>query len=341
MTTSIKEVNKASVKGFINELNASGFTAKRKDALSISFDSIDFTPEWNIRPIDDNHARNIADALRKGETVDPIEVVLVDTENGKRAKIVDGHHTYTAYQMLINEGISFDLIPVLPFKGDDNECLVRAYKTTLGKPLTRLQRAKLIQRLSTGGLSFKEIEEQLNISKSVRSNDSVLLRGDAELHDLIESGKIADTRAIELIRSYKDDATKYAKMEIGLAESNSFEEVESEDLEPSNREAEVISGELVSDADSNNTAAELTPSDTETTQPRIAAKKVTKQGLKPKKLSAGKQDDLNALVLLMSQKVDGNSIELPEPLMKRFMSLADELASIETYNKALAAKLNQ
>ncbi|ELP5729203.1 hypothetical protein QTV44_002469 [Vibrio vulnificus] len=335
MSNKITEVNKASIKGFIKELNNEGFAAKRKDALSIPFDSIDFTPEWNIRPIDINHARNIANALRNGETVDAIEVVLVDTANGKRAKIVDGHHTYTAYQILINEGISFELIPVIPFKGSDNECLVRAYKTTLSKPLTRLQRAKLIQRLSAGGMSFKEIEQELNISKSVRSNDSVLLRGDADLHDLIESGKIADTRAIELIRTYGENATKYAKLEIGLASANSFDEVEIVNLKPSHHPVETISGELVVEAGEVSESITLPQSSPSISQPRIAAKKVTKQGLKPKKLSAGKQDDLNALVLIMAQKLNGNTIELPEPLMKRFETLTNELASIEMYNKSL------
>ena len=297
---------------FMNDLKEHGLACKRPDGLRIPLAAIHFTPEWNIREIDQEHVDKIAATISAGEYVDALEVepVLVDGE--PRFVIVDGHHTYSA---LLKLGI--DMTDAIIFKGSEADKVIRAYNSTQGKVLTLIEKARAFKRLQNEGLRNKEISERTGERPSVITNALAILKGDAKLQSMVDNNEISCTLAVNLIRKYGDDATKFAILETSMSVNETVEV-----------EHNSITGELVNDDNSTVEAIEAPT--------KMAAKKSTKQALRPKTLSAKKTTNALSMIKLLATKVNGNNIEeLPNAVVEMLQGLATEMKEIEDYNREL------
>lgn len=292
---------------FMNDLKLEGLSCKRPDGLRIPLASIHFTPEWNIREIDPEHVAKIVKTLQAGETVDALEVEPVIVDGEPRFVIVDGHHSYSAMMQL-----NIEMTDAIVFKGTESDKVIRAYNSTQGKSLTLIEKARAFQRLQNEGLKNKEISERTGERPSVITNALAILKGDAELQKMVDDNEISCTRAVNFIRKYGDDATKFARLETSM----SVPKLEAETTESF---SEKETGEQ-----------EIKPT-------KLAAKKSKKQGLRPKVLSSKKTGEALSMIKLLSSKVVDNSIQdLPNAIIEKLGKLADELKEIEAYNRDLA-----
>ena len=297
---------------FITALKEEGLGCKRPDGLRVPLSAIHFTPEWNIREIDPEHVAKIVNTMRAGETVDALELEPVLVNGEPRFVIVDGHHSYTA---MLELGI--EMTDAIIFKGTESDKVIRAYNSTQGKVLTLIEKARAFKRLQNEGMKNKEISDRTGESPSVITNALAVLKGDAELQKMVDDNEISCTRAVNFIRKYGDDATKFARLETSIA--NPVLEEESETLT------------VASSGDS----AEVLPT-------RKAAKVSKKQGLRTKVLSAKKTNDALSMIKLLSARAGETSIEnLPAQVIEKLNALATELKEIEEYNRSLAEMLQE
>lgn len=323
MTNSNISTSTSNFRTFMNDLKEHGLACKRPDGLRIPLASIHFTPEWNIREIDPEHVDKIARSINAGELVDALEVEPVIVDGEPRFVIVDGHHSYSAMMKL-----NIEMTDAIIFKGSESDKVIRAYNSTQGKSLTLIEKARAFQRLQNEGLRNKEISERTGERPSVITNALAILKGDIELQNMVDNGDISCTRAVNFIRKYGDEATKFARLEVTL-KSSSYEDDSTDNVEHITPKS--VTGEVVAEND-----------ETAIAPTKKAAKKTSKQALKPKSLSSKKTASALSMIKLLATKVDGESIgALPESVVTMLVNLANDIKDIEDYNRTLAELIQE
>lgn len=328
MTTQNPTIKPASsISAFANLIKAhgNGDMKKATGEFVINVSDIHYTPEWNLRPINEEHVDEIAIAIENGETVDPFELEPILVDGMPKFKIVDGHHTYNAIQKLVTKNAHSGDHQASVFKGNEADKVVRAFTSSLGQPLTPYQTAKAFQRLKDEGLSNSDIHKRTGKSLSYISNTLFLLNADDTMRDLIEGEKISPSRAGRLMREHGELASAVALVEVGATH-------EATDTNRGNSERQVSTPTTES---ANDERINTESTDAQTT--RKAAKGATKL----RSLSAGKVDAMQELILSLSSRTENGVIELNQIQLTQLEELANSISTIRDHNKQVAETMRQ
>ncbi|WP_338885819.1 hypothetical protein [Xenorhabdus sp. TH1] len=183
------------------------FAAAHKERVSSSSSIFNVPPEFlyvvdgfNLREIDEEHAKNFKKSYEAGVYVPPLIVKVVTVDDKPRLKVIDGHHRYLAVQMAKEAGVKIEAVSVTEFTGSKQDEIINMITSAEGKPLTPLEKAAGFYRLTNWGWSKKLISERTGNSIVTIERLLRLYRVDDDrITTLVKENLITADLAIEII----------------------------------------------------------------------------------------------------------------------------------------------
>jgi ParB/RepB/Spo0J family partition protein len=167
---------------------------KRGDLYKVPFSKLQIVEGLNIRK-DYGNVEELAESIKENGVKNPLR----GYKKGEMFYVVDGHRRYSAMALLFNAGIEVTAPFILQEKSaNDEQQVIDMIITNEGKSLTPLEIAEAIRRLLAYGWNEKKIAERLARSESSVIKLNKLNSAPKKLINLIESGVISATQAIEI-----------------------------------------------------------------------------------------------------------------------------------------------
>ena len=135
----------------------------------------------------------------------PALVVYVNDDN--QIVIVEGHKRRRGALLAIEAGYDLGYVDCVPFRGNAAERVELMLRSGEGQPFKPLEVAFGVLRLSRWGYSNEQIAERIG-KKSAANVEQMLLLATAnpDVHDLVRSGAVSATVAIETVREHGEKA---------------------------------------------------------------------------------------------------------------------------------------
>ncbi len=189
-------------------VNLRDISEGRKDILLIDPRKINVKKDFNVRK-DMGEMKELTESIRENGVIVPMRIF---TDNGE-IFLSDGHRRFAAVNKLLDEGVSLKSVPCIPEdKGASVESLTaRMLSYNDGKPLTPIEEAHLIMRLSDYGWSVEDIAKKTGRSQAHISNAKILVSLPKEVKKDIDNGIYSSTFALEMARESGDDHDKLKK----------------------------------------------------------------------------------------------------------------------------------
>lgn len=189
-------------------------------------------PGFNVRIHDadyEAHVRTIADSIKaNGYYPDKPIAGFVTKRDGQDIIIVtDGHSRLAAFDLAVSEGWQGSELPVVTKpRGTSMEDLTIALVTSNnGKPLSPYELGLVCKRLVGYGMEPKDIAQRLSFTTVYVNGLLDLVAAPKAVRDLVISGKVSATLAMETLRSHGAEAAKMLMSGAKEAQSSGKERV--------------------------------------------------------------------------------------------------------------------
>lgn len=200
---------------------------KRADAMKIQLRDIHEEPGFNLRDQDGLDPEGVsfwegvnalADYIAAGGPIPDLEVRPRD-EGG--VWVVDGHRRRLALLALQEHGlIPADYwVPVKAFTGTDAERVARVITSQEGRRLTDLEMALGCKRLAGFGWSTDQIARGIAKTRQRVEQLLVLAGADEGVQEMVKSGAVSGSMAVELVRKHGDEAAEVMGQELEKAQA--------------------------------------------------------------------------------------------------------------------------
>lgn len=168
-------------------------------------DVVTFEPGFNLReesPELDEHIERLAQAMREGAFIPPIDVSVVD------GKIVarDGHCRTRAALMLQAEGIEYQL-EARQVRGNDSDAVFHMLGSDQGKRFSPLEQGRGFMRLVRYGHDVATIAKRTGLSRTTIDNGLALAEAPTAVQAMVATGKVASHTALKAVRAHGTKAT--------------------------------------------------------------------------------------------------------------------------------------
>lgn len=179
-------------------------------------------PGYNARDMDSEetkaHIRKMADAIHAGGTVNfpPITVGQKDGE----IFLYAGYCRRRAFLLAKQEGAPIKGILAIANNQKEDERVLDLLNSNDGLPLTPLEKANVVKRLLSFGWTAAEISKRRGVSLGTINNLIALLDAPGEIKEMVKSGEVSATLAVNTIRSEKEDAADKLNDAIEVAKAN-------------------------------------------------------------------------------------------------------------------------
>lgn len=136
--------------------------------------------------------------------------------------ITDGHTRYEAAGNARERGTPIETLPiVIKPKGTTMEDLTVALVTAnSGRPLTPLETAIVVKRLIGYGLDEKTVAKRLGFTEKYVGDLLVLIEAPKQVRDMIATGRISSTLALQTIAKHGAKAAEKLKAAVAKAEAS-------------------------------------------------------------------------------------------------------------------------
>lgn len=179
----------------MHEQNKGAMT--KTNLFMADLDLIEEEPGFNTREYDnervETHIRNLADAYKEGQDIDPLRVKVVDG----RIFVRDGHCRRRAAILARSEGAQITRLPVIEVRGDEIRQSLVIITSNDGLKLTPVERAAVYARLKGMGLTEAEIAAEVKRTKGHVQQYIALNDAPLRLKALINSGAVSWSLAME------------------------------------------------------------------------------------------------------------------------------------------------
>lgn len=186
---------------------------RKDDVYKIPPDSLLEEPGFNERDYNDPEVvakiEEFAQAYTNGQFV-PHLVVRIDAGTGK-FYIVEGHQRTRGAKLAITRGASVPYLVCVPFRGNDVDRFHCQLDSQAGLALKPVGIARLYLKLLNLGATEEEIAARRNKELSHVQAMLVLAQAPAEVHRMVNSGQVAATLAIQVLRDKGDGALAYLR----------------------------------------------------------------------------------------------------------------------------------
>lgn len=179
---------------------------------------------FNPREIfDEEKLDELKESIIENGVLVPIRVKL---NKDNEFILIDGERRLRATLKAIKEGHQIQSIPAIVERKTINEIdqLILALNTNTGEPLSALEEAKAIKRLSNYGLTLTDISKKLGKTINVIRNRIALVDASPELQEEIKQGNINIYQAEKIIR--KSDSIESQKKGIETVKAEKAEKKE-------------------------------------------------------------------------------------------------------------------
>lgn len=186
----------------LKSLAASGL-AKKNDSYRVPYASLVVEKGFNVRNLKSAeakaHIQSIFETIKNGGDVPPLEV---RTDSEDQVIIVDGHCRHAAYGLAIQAGLPIEYIPVLAFKGNDEDRVAKMITSSQGMALTPLETAHAYKRLEK--FNWDDAQIAARVGKSAEQVKLLLILANAnkDVQQYVESGWVSAYAAIDLLKKH-------------------------------------------------------------------------------------------------------------------------------------------
>lgn len=203
-------------------LRASGVIS-RADLLRADWSDIHIEPNFNKRFDTEELQQSIidlADYMETGGEFPPLELRVSDDG---RLFIVEGHRRHAAIALVIQRkldagdekaAIQWRKVYFLPFSGNRVHQLSRIITSQSQRPLTTLELAMGYKALSDEGLTSAEIAVEVHHTRPHVDQLLLLANAEPDVHELVQSGRVPATTAIDVVRKHGAEAGKFLQAKL-------------------------------------------------------------------------------------------------------------------------------
>jgi len=190
--------------------------ASSGDLWKVPRSAIRIIPGFNVRdPADDpEYVNELAELIRENgyQQDQPLAGYVAKEGDQHIIYLTDGHHRLAAIDLLIAEGLEFGKLPVVVKPGGTSmeDVTFSLYISNTGKPLTPFQVGLLCKRLVGYGVDEKTIAQRFKFKAGKRYVDDLLslVSAPKTVRDLVVSGKVSSTMAIQVLRDHGSEAAE-------------------------------------------------------------------------------------------------------------------------------------
>ncbi|SOE69998.1 ParB-like nuclease domain-containing protein [Burkholderia sp. OK233] len=180
------------------------------DLWTVPPDQIHFDPRDNVRPLDPDRVRHMANLIKVNgyDRKQPLGCFVRKVGGEDRIYVYAGQHRYHGALLAISEGAQIDRLPIVidEAKSVNRTNLIYAGITTNdGEKLTPLQLAEKVVELQELGEPNATICQRLNITDQTIRDVLLLANAPAALHRLVRNKVVSSTLAIDEIRTHGGD----------------------------------------------------------------------------------------------------------------------------------------
>lgn len=179
--------------------------------------------DYNVRDIDYEHAAGFTESYMAGKVVDALKV---RHQPDGRFKIIDGQHRFIGGTAAGQ--VRYECKDAPENELDQVSLMVRSSQ---GKPLTPLQRAKAYLRMQRLGLTPDEIAMELHRSRADIDNHLILAEAGDTILQHVESGTLPALEAIAAIRKHGVNAEQVVLQAVARATNAGEKKVRAIDLD--------------------------------------------------------------------------------------------------------------
>lgn len=196
----------------------SATAAGKTDLWVVSVGAVRVLPEFNVRLKDAEYqqaVRQLADSFKaNGYYRDKPMAGYVALENGENViYLTDGFTRMDGLKLAASEGCEIEQVPVIISpKGTSMEDITVAFVTkNSGRNLRPMEIAEVCKRLVGYGLEVPEIARRLCFTETYVANLLTLLESPRQIRDMVATGKVSATLAIEMVKKHGSDALAMLK----------------------------------------------------------------------------------------------------------------------------------
>lgn len=178
-------------------------------------------PDFNGRPINDEHVRQMADGWKNGATFPPVEVTVEDGQ----VYIVDGHHRHASALLAIDEGLELKRIDARHFRGNDADRIMLMITSQQGLPMTPLQLGVQYKNLVGLGWTHAEIAARPGKSAQHVRDCIALAEAPSAVQKMVERGQVSADVARKTVKKHGDAAGDVLRADLDKAQAAGKEKV--------------------------------------------------------------------------------------------------------------------
>lgn len=179
---------------------------KRADAMKVRLEDIHEEPGFNLRIEGEDLEASInalTDYIMDGGQLPPLEVRVREAGG---VWLVDGHRRTRAYRRAVERGAPIEWVNIVAFTGNDVDRVTRIMTSAEGRSLSPLETANGYKRLASFGLSTEDIGKRVGKTRPHVEALLILANANRDVHNLVTSGVVAATTAIDMVRKHGDEA---------------------------------------------------------------------------------------------------------------------------------------
>lgn len=233
--TAFDEMTPGSVKGMAKDTGS-----KSVDLWMVPYDELKIADGFNVRVHDGDYTKHIdwiaGQMVEHGYKRDKPMTGYVVKEDGKNVVyITDGHSRHAAVAKAREAGAEIELIPVIvhPPGTSVEDLTVSLVTANSGKPLSPYEIAQVCMRLQGYGYEHKDIAKKLGYTVPYVKNLFDLLAAPKAVRDMVTSGKVSATLAVQTVKKSGQEAAKVLKDGLAAAEAKGKKKVTGKHVKPS------------------------------------------------------------------------------------------------------------
>lgn len=204
----MSEIFKGSTLGSSYEKGGKDSGIKVNKTFMVDIEKIFIESGFNVRELDSAHIEQLRIGFESGQPIPAI----VGKVTPLGFKVIDGHHRFEAAKLA---GVT--RLECKDFNGTDADVVAMMIKSSQGKNLTAVERAKAYQRLSGFGLDSQEIADKVGRSRADVESHILLLSGGELVISAVSNGEVGFSVAVNEIR--KSGASAGGKIKAAVTEA--------------------------------------------------------------------------------------------------------------------------
>lgn len=190
---------------------------KKTDILKVDPQNLVLRDQFNVRKDMGDLNALMTSIVETGLQI-PIKAKKVTGED--KYEVVDGHRRMTAILMAIQNGHEILYVDVLPFSGNEEEQVMSMLVTGTGqKPLTEIEQAEAIKRLTNFGHRVEDIAKKMGKSLPHVYYLVKLSNLPAKIKNLIAEGYISGLAVMEIIDNEPNLDLQIAMIEMAIEDA--------------------------------------------------------------------------------------------------------------------------